>query len=58
MSIIISEYQEGTRNARVYKTNVGYGIMLFDAADQYDDVTFADFLEDAEAYAESWVLQT
>ena len=38
MTPIISEYQNGTRNARVYKTTSGqYGVLLFDANDDYNE---------------------
>lgn len=56
MNIIISEYEEGTRNAIVYKTEFGkYIIVLYDNTKV---INFADFLEDAEVSAEDWVMRS
>jgi hypothetical protein len=57
MTPIISEYQEGTRNARVYRTASGdYGILLFDAVDDYNDFKSFHTIDEAEDAAEDWVL--
>ena len=56
LSIILSEYQDGTRNARVYKTASGeYGVITFDATDDYNGFESFPLEEDAEVYAEDWV---
>lgn len=54
---ILSNYQEGTRNAKVYKTTNGeWGVIVYDAQDDYNG--FASFAteEDAEIFAEDWVM--
>jgi len=54
--LILSEFQEGLHNARVYKTtNGGYGVVVYDAESDYEE--FKAFLEiqSAEEYAEDWV---
>lgn len=57
MTPIISEYQEGTKNARVYRTNNGqYGVLLFEAENDYNEFEAFDSLDEAEDYAEDWVL--
>lgn len=53
---IVSNYQEGSRNAKVYKTHNGeWGVIIYDAQDDYNG--FASFRteEDAEDFAEDWV---
>lgn len=58
MTPILSEYQEGTRNARVYKTASGdYGVIVYDANDDYNE--FESFIDEdlAEQFAEDWVLR-
>lgn len=56
ISIILSEFQDGTRNARVYQTTNGeYGVVTFDASDDYNGFAVFDLEEDAEIYAEDWV---
>ena len=57
MTPILSEYQNGTRNARVYKTNSGdYGVIVYDAQDDYNGFESFDNIELAENFAEDWVL--
>ena len=54
---ILSNYQHGTRNAKVYKTRTGeWGVIVYDAQDDYNG--FASFAteEDAEIFAEDWVM--
>ena len=56
MHVIISEYQEGTRNARVYKTANGeYGVILFDAVDDFNGFQSRPTIDLAEDLAEDWV---
>jgi hypothetical protein len=56
MMKILSEYQEGTRNARIYKTQNGdYGVVVYDSQDDYNGFDSFDFLETAENFAEDWV---
>ena len=53
---IISNYQEGLRNAKVYKTQVGdWGVIVFDGNDGYEAFTSFDSEEKAENFAEDWV---
>lgn len=55
---ITSNYQEGTRNAKVYKTRNGeWGVIVYDAQDDYNG--FASFPTEDEAgdFAEDWVLR-
>lgn len=53
---ILSNYQEGSRNAKVYQThNDEFGVIVYDADNDYNG--FASFRseEDAENFAEDWV---
>ncbi len=53
---IISEYQEGLRNARIYKTSNGeWGVVVFDATDDFNGFQSFHTEEDAEIFAEDWV---
>lgn len=53
---ILSNYQNGSRNAKVYKTNNGdYGVIVFDAHDAYEAFTSFPLEEEAEDFAEDWV---
>lgn len=53
---VISEYQEGTRNARVYRTQNGdYGVVVFEAESDYEEFKSFITLDKAEDYAEDWV---
>jgi len=55
---ILSNYQEGTRNAKVYKTQDGkYGVLIYDAQDDYNGFDTFPSEEDAECFAEDWVLK-
>jgi hypothetical protein len=57
MTPIISEYQQGTRNARVYRTTSGdYGVLLFDAETDFNDFKSFHIIDDAEDAAEDWVM--
>jgi hypothetical protein len=57
MTPILSEYQDGTRNARVYRTANGeYGVLLFDAQDDYNEFRSYPTIDEAEDVAEDWVL--
>jgi len=56
MMKILSEFQEGTRNAKVYKTaNGDYGVIVYDAQDDFNGFDSFDVLELAENFAEDWV---
>jgi len=58
MMPILSDYQEGTRNAKVYKTASGeYGVIVYDADTDYNE--FQSFVNEdlAEEFAEDWVLR-
>jgi len=53
---ILSEFQEGTRNAKVYKTTNGdYGVVFFDAQDDFNGFNSFNSLENAENFSEDWV---
>lgn len=54
--LVLSEYQEGLRNARVYVTQRGeYGVVVFEAESDYEEFRSFTTEEDAENFAESWV---
>jgi hypothetical protein len=58
LSIILSNYQEGSRNAKVYRTANGeYGVIVFDAEDDYNAFDSFATEELAEEFAEDWVLR-
>lgn len=53
---ILNDYQHGTRNAKVYKTNNGdYGVIVFDSNDDYNEFKSYPTLEEAKASAIKWV---
>ncbi len=55
---ILSDYQEGTRNAKVYKAAAGnYGVIVYDADDDYNGFESFATEELAEQFAEDWVLR-
>jgi len=54
---ILSEYQHGTKNARVYKmANGEYGVSTFEAESDYNGFESFHTEDDAEGFAETWVL--
>lgn len=58
MTPILSNYQEGTRNAKVYKTANGeYGVIVYDANDDFNGFESFHTMDDAEDFAEDWVLK-
>jgi hypothetical protein len=58
MMPILSNYQEGTRNAKVYKTATGeYGVLVYDADDDYNGFDSFNDINSAEDFAEDWVLR-
>ena len=58
MMPILSNYQEGTRNAKVYKTASGdYGVIVYDADNDYNEFQSFPAEDDAEQFAEDWVLK-
>ena len=55
---IISEHQEGTRNAKVYKDASGkFSVIVFDAEDDYNGYDSFQTIDAAEDYAKDWVLK-
>ena len=55
---ILSNYQEGTCNAKVYKTASGdYGVIVYDADTDYNGFESFASINDAESFAEGWVLR-
>jgi hypothetical protein len=58
MTPILSDFQEGTRNAKVYKTANGeYGVIVYDADTDYNDFKSFSNEDLAEEFAEDWVLR-
>ena len=58
MMPILSNYQEGTRNAKVYKTATGeYGVIVYDAEVDYNEFQSFPDEDHAEQFAEDWVLK-
>jgi hypothetical protein len=57
MTPILSEHQNGDRNARVYKTASGkYGVLMFDASTDFNQFMDYENIDKAEDAAEDWVL--
>lgn len=53
---ILSNYQDGLRNARVYKTQTGdYGVVVFDGNTDFEAFKSFPSEEAAENFAEDWV---
>lgn len=53
---ILSNFQEGHRNARVYKTASGdYGVLYYDATFDYNEFSTFDTLQLAEDSGQEWV---
>jgi hypothetical protein len=58
MTPIISNHQEGSRNAKIYKTANGeYGVVIFDAETDYNGFESFNSIDLAEDFAEDWVLR-
>jgi hypothetical protein len=58
MMPILSNYQEGTRNAKVYKDASGnFSVIVFDAETDYNAHESFSYINDAEDFAEDWVLK-
>ena len=56
--MIISEYTEGCRNAKIVKMNKGdFLVLLWDANLDIDEHTTFHDLELAENFAEDWVMK-
>lgn len=54
---ILSNYQEGSRNAKVYKTPDGeWGVIVFDAITDYNGFVSFGSEEQADNFAEDWVM--
>ena len=54
---ILSNYQQDTRNAKVYRTTHGeWGVIVYDAQDDYNRFASFGSEEEAETFAEDWVL--
>lgn len=57
-SVVLSEYMEYPYNARVYKANNGeYGVLMYIAEEDFNDVKFFLTEQQAEDFAENWVLR-
>jgi hypothetical protein len=58
MMPILSNYQEGTRNAKVYKDASGqYSVIVYDADDDFNGYESFSSINLAEEFAEDWVLR-
>lgn len=58
MTPILSNYQEGTRNAKVYQDSSGkFSVIIYDAADDYNGYESFLHIDQAENFAEDWVLR-
>jgi hypothetical protein len=58
MMPILSNHQKGTRNAKVYKDASGkYSVIVFDAVDDYNGYESFYTINEAEDFAESWILK-
>lgn len=56
MTPILSEYQNGTRNAKVYRTASGdWGVVVFDAVDDFNGFQSFRTEDEADLFAEGWV---
>jgi hypothetical protein len=56
---VLSEYQEGLRNAKVYRTNNNkYGVIAYDANLDIERFYCFDTEQIAEDFAEDWVLKS
>jgi hypothetical protein len=54
--LILSNHQEGTRNAKVYKDASGlFSVIVFDAEDDYNGYESFERMDQAETYAKNWV---
>jgi len=55
---VLSEYQEGLRNAKVYKSkNNMYNVIVYDGELDEEDFYSYNSLQIAENFAEDWVLR-
>ena len=53
---LLNNYQNGWRNAKVYKTNSGdFGVLVYDATEDYNGFETFVVLDEACRYAEEWV---
>mgnify|MGYP003342537460 CR=1 FL=1 len=56
MMPILSNFQNGLRNAKVYKTTAGeYGVIVYDANDDFNYFQSFDTEDEAENFAEDRV---
>ena len=54
--MLISEYQVGSKNSRVYKTtNNTYMVLVYEEDSNYENSKLFDFIDMAEDFAEDWV---
>lgn len=54
---ILGNYQEGVRNAKIYKTaNGDYGVIVYDADTDYNEFDSFKDINSAEKFAKNWVL--
>jgi hypothetical protein len=59
MTPILSNYQEGLRNAKVYKTTNGnFGVVVYDANDDFNGFESFEEIHAAETYAQNWVARS
>jgi len=53
--IVLSEYTQYPYTATVYKANDEYGVLMYIAEEDHNEVKFFSNEEDAENFAEDWV---
>jgi len=55
---IISNYQDGTRNAKVYRdSSKRFCVLIYDAFDDYNGYESFEDLDIAERFAEDWIMR-
>jgi hypothetical protein len=55
---VLSEYQEGLRNAKIYRSDNKYHVIVFDANLEHEGFYCFDTEQVAEDFAEDWVLKS
>ena len=53
---ILHNYQQGTKNAKVYKTGKKYAVLMYESTNDYNSVEFFNSEEDAENRGEDFVM--
>jgi len=53
----LHEFSNGNKTAIIYLRNPGYRVVLYDCYTEYTNEVYFDSEQDAEEYAEEWVLE-